>query len=423
MGISVRLIGGIDGPKPQTPRTARTTGADRLTDAACRAANPHETAYKLRDGRGLYLVVQPNGSKLWRLDYRLPGKKNKQPYSIGAYPENSIKTARAERDRAREWVRQGLNPTIQRRVAKATNAATQATSFALVAEEWFGKKTKEWSLQHRQAQRSRLDRELLPQLGGLPIADIRPAQLLETLRRIEQRGAHEVVAKCRILLRNILAYAVNTNRVAMDPTTTLAGAFTRPAVVNRATIAASEMPNLFKALAAVPAELNTKLACYWLILTASRTGEIRFATWGEIDGKRWRIPGARMKMKREHVVPLSRQAEEVLQQAQALRTSDGSDALIFPGFTRAGSLSENALLALLARAGFFGRQTTHGFRASFSTWAHEVQEADPDVIEACLAHVKEGVRGIYNRSTYLSRRLELLQAWSDQCTAWGMRLP
>jgi integrase len=130
-----------------------------------------------------------------------------------------------------------------------------------------------------------------------------------------------------------------------------------------------------------------------------------------------------MKMSREHVVPLSRQALAILKRARELRTGPEDTALLFPGFTRHGALSENALLALLARAGFYGRQTAHGFRAAFSTWAHEEHEADPDVIEACLAHVKEGVRGVYNRSSYLSQRLALLQAWADQCEAWGMKLP
>ena len=130
-----------------------------------------------------------------------------------------------------------------------------------------------------------------------------------------------------------------------------------------------------------------------------------------------------MKMPREHVVPLSRQALAIVERARELRQTEDDDALIFPGFTRHGALSENAFLALLARAGFFGRQTAHGFRASFSTWAHEEYEADPDVIEAALAHGKEGVRGVYNRASYLSQRLALLQAWADQCEAWGMRLP
>jgi Phage integrase family. len=151
---------------------------------------------------------------------------------------------------------------------------------------------------------------------------------------------------------------------------------------------------------------------------------MRFATHGEIEnGKLWRIPPERMKMQQGHVVPLSKQARRVLDLARPLRQSDDASALLYPGFSRHGALSENALLALLARAGYYGRQTGHGFRASFSTWAHEVHEADPDVIEACLAHRSGDVRAIYNRASYLSRRLELLQAWADQCQTWGMRLP
>jgi integrase len=187
------------------------------------------------------------------------------------------------------------------------------------------------------------------------------------------------------------------------------------------------MPALFEALHKVPAEDITKLAMYWLIVTAARTEEMRFAMWSEIEnwkgGRIWRISGERMKMEREHVVPISRQGEEILKLAAAMRTSEDDDALIFPGFTRHGALSENALLALLARAGFFGRQTSHGFRGSFSTWAHEVAEANPDVIELCLAHVQGDIRGVYNDAKYIPQRRALLQQWADQCMAWGMRLP
>jgi integrase len=190
-------------------------------------------------------------------------------------------------------------------------------------------------------------------------------------------------------------------------------------------VAEEEMPELFAAIHKVPAEDVTKLALYFLILTAARTGEMRFATWGEIQnargGKVWRLSGERMKMSREHAVPLSRQAQKVLELAQPLRASRDAAALVFPGFTRHGALSDNALLALLARAGFYGRQTAHGFRASFSTWAHE-REANPDVIELCLAHVQGDIRGVYNDAKYIPQRRELLQAWADQCTEWGMKL-
>jgi integrase len=352
------------------------------------------------------------------MKYRHDGKE--RTYSIGAFPEISLAQARDERERARDWLRQGKDPTIERRVTKANAGLEQAISFRAVAEEWLGRQT--YTEKHLVAQRTRLDRDLLPHLGALPVAEVTPALILEALRRVERRGRLETAAKCRRIVSQIFRYAVATGRAKDDPAKLLTGALKAPQTNHRATIALREMPRLFKALAAVPAELNTKLALYWLIVTATRTVETRFACWDELHGEQWRIPKERMKMRLEQVVPLSTHALRILELAKPLRASDDGAALLFPGFTRHGALSENALLALLARAGYFGRQTAHGFRASFSTWAHEVREADPDVIEACLAHVKEGVRGIYNRSSYLSRRLELLQAWGDQCAAWGMKL-
>lgn len=403
-------------------------GKDRLNDSECRKkthldedGKRREPPYKLSDGQGLYLLVQPHGARLWRLKYRHGGKEG--VYAIGVYSEVSLADARAERDRAREWLRAGKDPIIERRTAKALGAAAQASTFRAIAEEWFTKMKREWSKVHQDAQRVRLDDDLLPYLGDIPLADVKPAVVLEALQRVEARGAFETASRCRIIVSQIFRYAAQTSRADSDPAALLAGALKRPPRVHRATVATKELPAMFKAIAAVPAEPVTKLAFFWLVLTAARTGEMRFAMWGEIEhGNVWRIPAERMKMDREHVVPLSRQAREILEAARKLRTSTDAEALIFPGFTRHGALSENALLALLARAGYFGRQTSHGFRASFSTWAHEVAEADPDVIEACLAHVRGDVRGIYNRSQYLSRRLELLQRWADQCSAWGMKL-
>ncbi len=422
MGVAKPHKGGI-GP------TGNRTGKDRLTDARARAKNHYREddgqllvpPYKLSDGQGLYLLVQATGARLWRLKYRHGGAE--RVYAIGIFPEVSLATARAERDRAREWIRAGKDPTVERRSARALGAAVQASTFGVMAEEWVTKMASSWSEAHRGAQRSRLDNELLDRLGDIPLADVKPANVLEALRQIEARGAHEVAAKCRVMVSQIFRYAVQTSRADSDPAALLSGALVRPAPTHRATISLQDMPDLFKAAQKVPSEAVTRLALYWTILTAARTAETRFAPWSEIEkATLWRIPAVRMKMTREHLVPLSRQAREILEAARPLRTSKHPDALIFPGFTRHGSLSENALLAFLARAGYYGRQTTHGFRASFSTWAHEVAEADPDVIEACLAHVRGDVRAIYNRSQYLSRRGELLQRWADQCTAWGMKL-
>lgn len=378
------------------------------------------------DGKGMYLAG-PNGVPLFRIKYRFDGDEN--TYSIGAYgtgaDEFTLAKARQERSKVREWLNAGLDPNIEKKAGRARVGKLQGETFGTLAREWHAVKSPSWSPDHADKRLRLIEQDLLPTLGAIPPADLQssPETALAVLQRIESRGSHEVASKARIVGSMICRYGIITGRMQHDPFAHLGAALKRPPVEHRATIAGAEMPKLFEAIATVPAEINTKLACYWLILTATRTVEMRFATWGEIDGLRWRIPAERMKMKLEHVVPLSTQAQQVLRTAKPLRTSDATDALLFPGFSKSGALSENALLALLARAGFYGRQTPHGFRASFSTWAHEIHEADPDVIEACLAHVKGGVRGIYNRSSYLSRRLELLQAWADQCTDWGLKLP
>jgi integrase len=394
-------------------------GSDRLTDRACKAGRPGPTARKLFDGKGLYLLVQPSGAKLWRLKYRHGGTE--RTYAIGAYDEVTLAEARVERDRARAWLREGKDPVGERRLERAGQVAKRTTTFEAIAREFIG--LQDWSPAHRVAVEHRLEGELLPDLGRLPVDTITPQIVLAALKKIEARGALETASKCRVLASQVFRHAIVTGRLQVDPAAHLSGAMIARAPVNRATIPLDQMPALFAALAKVPAEANTKLALYWLVLTATRTSEMRFAAWAEIDAKAklWRIPAARMKMRDPHVVPLSKQAIRVLDLARPLRRSDEADALIFPGFTRAGSLSENALLAMIARAGFYGRQTSHGFRAAFSTWAHETYEADPDVIEACLAHRRGDVRGIYNRSAYLSQRLALLQAWGDQLETWGMR--
>jgi len=438
MRVSLRVVPGIGesipdpglepGKSAKPPTKSGIAGAgrgiNRLTDAQCRAFKRDVKQYKRSDGLGLYLLVKPNGSKLWQWPYTHQGKGN--VYSIGAFAEVSIAEARAERDKARKWLRAGLDPNIEKQAERARVATQQGDTFAKLAAEWLTKQSAEWSEGHADERRRMVDRDLLPSLGAMPISDLEssPATALATLQRIEARGAHEQASKARIVGSMICRYGIITGRMTRDPFEHLGAALKRPPVEHRATVALGDMPALFEALAKVPAELNTKLALYWLILTASRTSEMRFATWGEIDAdKLWRIPASRMKMQRPHVVPLSTQAQTALERAREIRAAPGAEALLFPGFTRHGALSENALLALLARAGYFGRQTSHGFRASFSTWAHEVHEADPDVVEACLAHVSGDVRAVYNRATYLSKRRPLLQAWADQCEAWGMRLP
>lgn len=395
----------------------------RLTDVVCRRIPPPEAGIvKLSDGGGLYLAVLPTGTKAWRLKYRFQGKE--RTISFGLYDEVSLAEARRRRDLARAQLRDNLDPVAVRRSQRTPVPPSPTTTFQAVAEEYLG--TKSYSHHHAREVRRILKEDIGPDLGALDVAAIDTPLLLRTLRKIEARGHLETLGKARRLVSQVFRYAIRTGagKVTSDPAAPLArDVLKTPDVRHRATIPTNELPGLLSALANVPCELSTRLACSWLMLTACRTSEMRFAIWSEIDGDVWRIPAARMKMKLDHVVPLSSQAHAVLAAAKGIRTSPESDALIFPGFTRYGPLSENAILALLARCGYYGRQTGHGFRASFSTWAHEVAEAEVDVIEACLAHVQGGVRGVYNRALYLPQRRVLLQRWGAQLEAWGLPLP
>jgi integrase len=423
----LRVVGGIaparaSANSERRPEPGIRSGKDRLSDARIRAAKQDTKPYKLTDGAGLYVLVSPTGAKLWRSKYRHAGVE--RSYSIGAYPEVTIAKARAARDQARDWLRDGLDPNVQRRVEHSTVAAAQATTFAAVCEEWFAAKSRKWSANHRDAQRRLLDRFVLPSLGALPVASVEAPHLLECLRAIERRGAHELLAKTRQILGQACRYAIATGRRTTDPSAALAGAFTRPPVVNRATVSERELPALFKALAKVPAELTTKLAFLFVLATAARPGEVRGATWDEVDQakKLWRIGAARMKMRAAHIVPLSPLALDILKRARELRQTRDPGELIFPGFTRHGVLSENAFIALLARAGFYGRMTAHGARAAFSSWAHE-QEFDAAAVELCLAHRPPGVQGVYNRALYLDTRRNILTAWGEHLSGCGLVLP
>ena len=259
-------------------------GSDRLTDRACKAAKADPAApaaRKLSDGKGLYLLVQPSGAKLWRLKYRHGGTE--RTYAIGAYDEITLAEAREERDRARAWLREGKDPVVERRVDRAREIAKRATTFEAVAREFAA--MQRWSPEHRAAVDRRLAAELLPDLGNLPIDAIDAPMVLATLKKIEARGALETASKSRVLASQVFRHAIVTGRLTIDPAAHLSGAMLARAPVNRATIALDEMPALFAALANVPAEANTRLALYWLMLTATRTSETRFAPWSEIDAK------------------------------------------------------------------------------------------------------------------------------------------
>lgn len=394
---------------------------NRLTETQCKNAKPDagRRITKLVDGAGLYLAIKDNGSKLWRMKFRHGGVE--KVYSIGAWPDISLAAARVERDKAKALLRDGSNPTLQRDLLKRQQTQPQDVTFKTVAEAWFADQV-HWSDSHRAAQRLRLNRDILPQLGRWPIAQIKAQMVTAALNSIKDRGVHETARKCLQIIGQIFRYGMAQGHCENDPAHALEVKV--PNAKNRATVNWDELPGLFEALGETDAEVNTRLGLLWVTLTACRTHEMRGATWSEIEeGNMWRIPAERMKMRDPHMVPLSKQAQDVLREAAKLRRSDRGDALVFPGFSRHGGLSENALLSMLARAGFHKRQTAHGLRACFSTYAHEKLGADPLWIEACLSHTKEGVAGVYNRSLYLPQRRKTLQKWADYLTQCGMRVP
>jgi integrase len=381
-----------------------------LSDIAIRNAKPAEKDVYLFDGGGMFLLIKPNGAKWWRLKYR-HGGKNKL-LSLGVYPETGLKQAREERDKARELLRQGVDPSTERKRDKQAQKANQENSFEAIAKEWHGKQAARWSPNHAARVLDSLADNVFPDLGAIPVKDVTAQDLLTTLRKVESRGAHETAARILQRCSAVFRYAIVTGRTTYNPAADLQGALTPAKVTHRAALSAADLPEFFAKLDAYQGQRQTVLALRLLVLTFVRTLELRGARWEEFDfeAAEWRIPAERMKMKEPHIVPLSRQALEVLAE---LRTLNGSYTLVFPGTKPSKPISENTILYALYRMGYHSRATGHGFRATASTVLNELGHP-PDVIERQLAHApRNKVRAAYNRAQYLPERRKLMQAWAD----------
>lgn len=384
-----------------------------LTDIQLRRAKGAERAYRMADSGGLHLFVTPSGSKLWRVRYHYAGRE--KLLSIGPYPEVSLVQAREARDAARALLRQGKDPGQQKRMDKLAAIASAETTFEAVAMEWHALQRPRWSARHAEDVLGSLAEMVFPKLGKLPVADITEPMVLAVLRAIEARPAIETARRVRQRISAVFGYAIASGRAARDPAAVVKGALAplvrgrQPAVVDLA--GAREV---LKAAEAVPAHPVTRLALRLLALTALRPGEIRGARWEELPrgAAIWVIPAVRMKMKRDHLVPLSRQAQEVVELVRGLT---GRGPLVFPSTRHAHRpMSENALGYLMNRAGYHGRHVPHGWRSSFSTVMNERFPGDRAVIDLMLAHVPAGkTEAAYNRAEYMERRAELAQAWAD----------
>ena len=382
-----------------------------LTDPSTRNAKPKEKSYKLTDEKGLFLLVNPNGSKWWRYDYRLGGKR--KTLSIGVYPEISLKVAREKREEARRMIRSGIDPSQAKKAQKASNSGTD--SFETIAREWFEKFSPTWSASHGERIIRRLERDIFPWLGKKPIKEILAPDLLSVLRRIEERGAVETAHRASQNCGQVFRYAVATGRAERDPTGDLKGAIPPTKQTHHASITdPREIGALLRAIDAYEGGLIVRCALRLAPLVFVRPGELRKAEWVEIiwDKAEWVIPAARMKMREKHVVPLSRQALEILKELQPLT---GEGKYLFPSpRTSDRPMSDNAILSALRRMGYTGDQMTgHGFRSMASTLLNE-QGWHRDAIERQLAHAeRDSIRAAYNYAQHMPERRRMMQSWAD----------
>ena len=385
-----------------------------LNDIAIRAAKPGPKPVKLSDEKGLFLLVQPSGGKLWRLKYRIAGKEKK--LGLGRYPDVALKEARERCADARKLIAAGIDPSEQKRIERLDATLKAATTFKAVADEYIAKCEREGRADVTVGKARWLLSLLEPTLGSRPVDEISPAELLAALKKVEARGHLETARRMRSLASRVFRYAVSTARAAADPAAALRGALVTPKATHHAAILDSKgVGALLRAIDGYDGQPMTLLALRLAPHVFVRPGELRQAEWSEIDleAKVWKIAASKMKMRQPHMVPLSRQAIDILREAQALTGRHRYVfASLYPG-TR--PMSENTINAALRRLGYSGDEmTAHGFRAMASTLLNESGKWNPDAIERALAHkATDGVRGAYHRGAHWAERVNMAQWWSD----------
>lgn len=394
-----------------------------LTDTACRNAKPGEKLRKIADELGLYLLVHPNGSKYWRMDYRFDGKR--KTLALGVYPDVTLKDARNKRDEERRRLAAGIDPGQHRKQTNEEKRTRRANTFEAVAREWLG--TKELVPNYRDKVLASLENDVFKHVGARPIAEVNAPEVLEVLRKIEARGALETLKRVRQRMSDVFLYAIATGRATSNPVQGLHKALKVQRASHRPALQARDLRDFFIRLDVVRISRPVKLALHLLVLTFVRPGELRGAQWSELDFDRgeWVIPAERdrarglvgMKMKEPHVVPLSRQAAAVFEELQA---HSGHKDLVFPNrndHTR--PISDGTLNSALRAMGYSADQVTgHGFRATATGGLLELG-FKPEVIDRQLAHrERDQVFGAYSHTAqYMAERRELMQAWADYVDA------
>lgn len=389
----------------------------KLSEAQIRNAKPKEKAYKLYDEGGLRLLIRSTGTKVWQYPYKLHGKSN--IYTIGQYDPNGRKgfvgmaAARKKRDEVREMLNQGINPNKVKAAERLKVGAENSTSFEFTAREWHSKQN--WVPKHARNILMTLEKDVFPLIGHIQIDRLSTQDVLAVISGIEERGALDVAKRVCQRCESIFDYAILKGICQINPAAGRSKFVQSRKVKHRPHLKEEQLPEFLNKLDVYQGREYIKLAMKFLVLTFVRPGELRHGRWDEIDEELalWRIPAERMKMSRDHIVPLSKQALEVLAQLKECTTADG---LLFPGVRDSRKpISDVTLIKVLKIMGYDGdnKVVPHGMRHTASTILNEKRFAG-DVIERQLAHVdKNKVRGIYNHAEYLDERREMMQWWAD----------
>ncbi|MEA5492769.1 integrase domain-containing protein [Klebsiella variicola] len=391
-----------------------------LTNNEILKAKPREKDFTLHDGDGLFLLVKTTGKKLWRFRYQRPNNGSRTNLSLGSYPALTLATARQIRDQHLTTLAQGMDPQQQQELASEQRQIELDSIFSTVAANWFQIKSRSVTEDYAKDIWRSLDKDVFPAIGSIPVQEIKARTLVEALEPIKARGALETVRRLVQRVNEIMIYAVNTGLIDANPASGVGMAFEKPKKQNMPTLRPEELPKLMRSLVMSNLSVPTRCLIEWQLLTLVRPSEASGARWAEIDlnGKLWTIPAERMKAKREHIVPLSQQALDIL---EVMKPVSAHREHVFPSRNNPKQpMNSQTANAALKRIGYGGKLVAHGLRSIASTALNE-QGFSADVIEAALAHSdKNEVRRAYNRSIYLKQRIEMMELWGQQVKKGGI---
>jgi len=397
----------------------------KLNELKIKSLKSKAKPFKVTDGHGLYIEVMPNGAKYWRMNYRFNDKQKR--LAFGVYPRVTLKEAREKREAARKLLDVGNDPSEVKKLAKLEIKGKYANNFEAMAREWYEQNMHTWKPEHASSILRRLEIYIFPSIGYRPVKEVTPLEVLAAIRKIEEKGNHDLTRRLLQHCSKIFNYAIITGRGDRNPTIGLTEALKPAKTRHHVYLDEKDLPEFLKELELYDTKYNghelTKLAFKLLILTFVRSGEIREAKWDEFnfDKAEWRIPAERMKMKTPHIVPLSKQSLSLLRKAKTISGENYSNYVFPSQATPRNCMSENTFLRAIELMGYKGKTVGHGFRSTASTILNE-NRYNRDVIERQLAHAeRSSVRAAYNYAEYLDDRHKMMQWWADYLSKAGMK--